>query len=198
MWDFFSYGDKHHKLHVQSLVRSFSTFLHSSPHEQLHQGCLCHQSTTYFWHFMTFLGFFISIAFCYLPKHIISWLTFDLHVRVEEHHTITNLHGCALPMFQWHMSELMFEMFSNFLIVFCPNWKICLFGLSPDGARNLTRCVANIMTWLQDFMHDDYSLFHIWCKAHQLDLVMEHIMNVVVKKCLFLIMIGFITHPIWQ
>ncbi len=101
-------------------------------------------------------------------------------------------------MFQWHTGEVMFEMFSNFLIVFYPNWKICLFGLSSDEARNMTRCVVGIMTQLQDSMHDDYSLFHIWCKAHQLDLVMEHIMNVVVKEHFFLIMIGFITHPIQQ
>jgi len=117
---------------------------------------------------------------------------------VEEHHTIPNLHGCALPMFQWHMSEVMFEMFSNFFIVLCLNWKICLFGLSFDEAQNMTRHVVGIVTQLQDSMHDDYSLFHILCGAHQLDLVMEHIMNEVVKKHFFLIMIGFIMHPTQQ
>jgi hypothetical protein len=38
---FFSYGGKCHKLHVQSPIRSFSMFLHSSPCEQLCQGFLC-------------------------------------------------------------------------------------------------------------------------------------------------------------
>jgi hypothetical protein len=41
MWDFFLYGDEHHKLHIRNHVRSFFTFLHLSPCEQLHHGCLC-------------------------------------------------------------------------------------------------------------------------------------------------------------
>jgi hypothetical protein len=36
----FSYGSKHHKLHVWSHVRSFSTFLHSSSHEQFRRGSM--------------------------------------------------------------------------------------------------------------------------------------------------------------
>jgi len=58
--------------------------------------------------------------------------------------------------------------------------------------------VASVMTQLQDFMHDDYFFFHIWCGTHQPDLVMEHIMNEVVKEQFFLVMIGFITHLIQQ
>jgi hypothetical protein len=43
-------------------------------------------------------------------------------------------------------------------------------------------------------MHEGFSFFHIWCGMHQLDLVMEHIMNKVVKKRFFLVMTSFITH----
>jgi hypothetical protein len=52
-----------------------------------------------------------------------SMLYVDLRIRVyvEEHHTIANLHGCALSMFEQHMGEVMFEMVSNFLTIFCPN-----------------------------------------------------------------------------
>jgi hypothetical protein len=58
----------------------------------------------------------------------------------------------------------------------------------------MTRCVASILTQLQDSMYDNCFFFHIWCGAHQLDLVMEHIMNKVVKECFFLVMTGFIMH----
>jgi hypothetical protein len=45
-------------------------------------------------------------------------------------------------------------------------------------------------------MHDDCPLIQIWCGTHQLNLVMEHIMNDVVKEHFFTIMTGFITHII--
>jgi hypothetical protein len=86
----------------------------------------------------------------------------------------------------------------NFLTIICPNWKICLFGLSFDKAQNMTGRVVGVVTQLQDSMHEDFSLFRIWCGVHQLDLVMEHIMNKVVKKCFFSIMNSFITHLSWQ
>jgi hypothetical protein len=63
-----------------------------------------------------------------------------------------------------------------------------------DGACNMTGCVVGVVTWLDTAMHDDCPLTWIWCGAHQLDLVMEHIMNDVVKECFFTIMTSFITH----
>ncbi len=52
-----------------------------------------------------------------------STLYFDLRIRVymEEHHTIANVHGCTLLMFQRHTGEVVFEMVFNFLTIFCPN-----------------------------------------------------------------------------
>jgi hypothetical protein len=102
-------------------------------------------------------------------------------VYVEEHHTITNLHGCMLLMFQQRTNEVMFEMVSNFLIVFCLNWKIHLSCLLPNKAQNMTMHLVSVVTRFQESMHDDCSFFRIWCGAHQLNLVMEHIVNEVVK-----------------
>jgi hypothetical protein len=72
-------------------------------------------------------------------------------------------------------------MVSNFLIILCSSWKIHLLGLSSDEVRNMTKHVVGVMIRLQDSMHDDYALFRIWCRTHQFNLVMEHIMNEVVK-----------------
>jgi len=101
-------------------------------------------------------------------------------------------------MFQRHTSEVMFEMVFNFLTILCPNWKICLLGLSSDGTQNMIKCVVGVVIQFHDFMHDDCSLFCIWYGVHQLDLAMEHIMNEVVKERLFSVMISFITHLIRQ
>jgi hypothetical protein len=88
----------------------------------------------------------------------------------------------------------MSTMVSKLLTVLPPNWTIRLFGLTSNGARNMTGRVASVVTCLDVMMYNDYSLIRIWCGAHQLDLVMEDIMNNVIKERFFSIMTGFITH----
>jgi hypothetical protein len=97
-------------------------------------------------------------------------------------------------MFDRHTGEVMFDMVSKFLTVFCPDWTIRLIGLASEGACNMIGCVAGIVIQLDAAMHDDCLLIRIWCGVHQLDLVMEHIMNNVVKECFFTIITSFITH----
>ncbi len=96
-------------------------------------------------------------------------------------------------MFDRH-GKVMFDMVSKFLIVFCPDWTIRLTSLAFDGARNTTNHVVGIITRLDTAMHDDCPLIWNWFGMHQLDLVMEHIMNDVVKECFFTIMTSFIIH----
>ncbi|CAM6016713.1 unnamed protein product [Sphagnum balticum] len=138
----------------------------------------------------SYSGFSIVIDFA--THQSTSYLDLRFCVFIEEHSTIVNLHGCALPMFDRHTNEVMFNMVSKFLTVFCPDWTIRLIGLASDGARNMTGRIVGVVTQLDVAMHDDYPLTRIWCGAHQLDLVMEHIMNDVVKDRFFIIMTGFI------
>jgi hypothetical protein len=58
----------------------------------------------------------------------------------------------------------------------------------------MTGQVVGVVTRLDAAMHNDCSLIRIWCGAHQLDLVMEDIMNNVIKERFFSVMTGFITH----
>jgi hypothetical protein len=92
------------------------------------------------------------------------------------------MHECALPMFDRHIGDIMSMMMNKFLTVLCPNWTICLLGLTSDGARNMTRWVVGVVTRLDATMHSDYSLIRIQCGAHQLDFVMEDIMSNVIKE----------------
>jgi hypothetical protein len=121
------------------------------------------------------------------------YLDLRFHVFIEEHNTIVNFHGCVLPMFNRHIDEVMFDMVSKFLTVLCPDWTIRFIGLAFEGACNMIGCVVGIVIRLDAAMHDDCLLTRIWCGVHQLDLVMEHIMNNVVKER-FTIMTSFITH----
>ncbi len=88
----------------------------------------------------------------------------------------------------------MSTMVSKFLTVLCLDWTIRLLGLMSNGARNMTGWVAGVVTRLNAAMHSDCSLIWIWCGAHQIDLVMEDIMNNVIEERFFSVMTGFITH----
>ncbi|CAK9203949.1 unnamed protein product [Sphagnum troendelagicum] len=92
----------------------------------------------------------------------------------------------------------MSTMVSKFWTVLCPDWTICLLGLTSNEARNMAGRVAGVVTRLDAAMHSDCSLIQIWCGAHQLDLVMEDIMSNVIKERFFSIMTRFITHLTWQ
>jgi hypothetical protein len=122
----------------------------------------------------------------------------DLRFRVfipEFTSNIVNLQGCTLPMFDRHACEVMFTMVHTFLNLLCPNWNICLLGVTSDGARNMTGCVAGVLTCLDNAMHDVCHQTGIWCGAHQLlDLMMDDILSNIIKERFFSVMTGFITH----
>jgi hypothetical protein len=123
-----------------------------------------------------------------------SFLNLCFRVFIPNYHSIVILHGCALPMFDRHTGDIMSTMVNKFLTMLCLDWTIRLLGLTSDEARNMTGRVAGVVTRLDTTMHSDCSLIRIWCGAHQLDLVMEEIMNNVIKQQFFSVMIGFITH----
>jgi hypothetical protein len=135
-----------------------------------------------------------SLALDFATHQSTSFFDLRFRVFIPNYHSIVNLHGCALLMFDRHTGDIMSTMVSKFLIVLCLDWTIRLLGLTSDGARNMTWRVAGVVTRLNVAMHSDYSLIRIWCGAHQLDLVMEDIMSNVIKERFFLVMTGFITH----
>lgn len=123
-----------------------------------------------------------------------SYLDLRFRLFVKEQETIVCLHGCSLPMVDRHTGEVMFDIVTKFLSVLCPELKIRLVGVASDGARNMTGRVAGVLvTRVASAMHESCPLTRIWCGAHQLDLVMEYIMNNVIKERFFGIMTAFIS-----
>ncbi len=123
-----------------------------------------------------------------------SYLDVRFRIFMPTFYNIINLHAVALPMFNWHTGEVMFQMVVSFLDVFRPGWKVHLLGVSSNGAHNMTGCVSGVVTCLNNATHNECPLIRVWCGAHQLDLVMEHNMDTIVKEHFFTIMTGFITH----
>lgn len=78
------------------------------------------------------------------------------------------------------------------------NWRMHLFGMLTNGARNMISCFTNIMTQLQKTLHYNYKLICIQCRVYQLDLFIEHIINVVVYEHFFFVMIGIILYLMQQ
>ncbi|CAM6049220.1 unnamed protein product [Sphagnum compactum] len=135
-----------------------------------------------------------SIALDSATHQSTSYLDVRFQIFMPAFYNIINLHAVALPMFDWHTDEVMFQMVVSFLDVLRPGWKVHLLGVSSDGARNMTGRVSGVVTRLSNAMHNECPLTRIWCGAHQLDLIMEHIMDTIVKERFFTVMTGFITH----
>ena len=135
-----------------------------------------------------------SIAIDSATHQSTSYLDLRFRVYSRKHRDFFNLHGCALPMHDRHTGQVMYDMLCRFLSVLCPKWQVSMLGVASDGARNMTGRAAGVVTRLQNYMHNNCPLFRIWCGAHQLDLVMEHVMTEVVGNSFLNVMLKFISH----
>ncbi len=81
-----------------------------------------------------------------------STLYLNVHFRIfmPAFYNIVNLHAVALPMFNWHTGEVMFQMVVSFLDVLRPGWKVHLLGVSFDvflvlSFASATRCTMSAL-----------------------------------------------------
>ncbi|KAH6600274.1 hypothetical protein BASA50_002450 [Batrachochytrium salamandrivorans] len=77
-----------------------------------------------------------SIALDCSTLHGMSYL--DIRVRFTLHGILYNFHLLALPLFDRHTGELMFEAFVKFMDALYPPWRETLVGMSTDGDRSMT------------------------------------------------------------
>jgi hypothetical protein len=127
-----------------------------------------------------------SIALDSATHQSTSYLDLRFQIFMPAFYNIVNVHVAALPMFDWQVEA--------FLNVMCPVWTVCLLRISSDGAHNMTGRVAGVVTCLSNTRHNECPSIQVWCGAHQLNFIMEYIMNSIVKESFFTTMTGFITH----
>ena len=82
-----------------------------------------------------------------------------------------NLHMIALPMHSSVTAQNMLEEFKTVFNVLCPDWKNRLLAITTDGKAKMTGQFNGFATHLEHECTND--LIHIWCGAHQLDLVVH-------------------------
>ena len=83
-----------------------------------------------------------------------------------------NIDAIAIPMFDWHTGENMYDLISNFLDVIYLEWRSKLIGVGTDGASSMTGVLKGVTTRLEN--DAQYGLYRVWCGLHQLDLVMKY------------------------
>jgi hypothetical protein len=94
-------------------------------------------------------------------------------IRFSLHDFMYNFHLLALPLFDRHTGENMFDVLVPFLNAFYPQWRDILDGSSTDGARSMTGRLRGLSTRLGKCL--SANVIRIWCGLHQLDLVMQSV-----------------------
>jgi len=62
-----------------------------------------------------------SLAFDFTTHQSTSFLNLCFRILNPNYHSIVNLHGCALPMFDRHTRDIMSTMVNKFLTMLCPD-----------------------------------------------------------------------------
>eukprot|EP00171_Calliarthron_tuberculosum_P008699 IDg8699t1 len=124
----------------------------------------------------------------------VSYLDLRVRVFMPHHESIESHHLIALLMRDRHTSVVIFEMIAKFSDILAPEWRMQLLFISTDGARNMTGLHQGVVTRLCEAALEH--IYEIWCGAHQLDLVMEHVLCVVLKDSFYSTLTGFISQKI--
>jgi hypothetical protein len=96
---------------------------------------------------------------------------FDNRIRIHHHGDIFNVHMLAIPMFERHTADNMYNLISRVLDIICPMWRSKILGIGSDGAPTMTGCIQGVVTQLEQ--QAEHPIYRIWCGLHQLDLVMK-------------------------
>ena len=85
-------------------------------------------------------------------------------MRVYYQGDIKNIHVIALPMFDRHTGDYMYELFSNLFDILDTLWKSKLVGITTDGARNMTGCHRGVVTRIQnEVLPEGFITFGVVC-----------------------------------
>jgi hypothetical protein len=105
-----------------------------------------------------------SAAFYCATYHSTTYM--DIRVRLFRNDAIVNLHLLALPMFERHSGEYIFDLFNRLLSVLDPNWRQKIVGVTTDGAANMTGSDSGAVSRIERETFQGF--YRAWCGLHQL------------------------------
>lgn len=96
----------------------------------------------------------------------------DIRIRLHLNRSgILNWHILAVPIYERHTAEAIFEALVKLLDVLCPDWRAVIVGISTDGERKMTGRTNGVATLVAKVAKPGF--IRVWCGAHQLDLVLQ-------------------------
>ena len=137
-----------------------------------------------------------SIAMDSATHQSTSYIYLRVRVCLPHCKSVENFHLMALPMHDRHTGAVMYEMVVKFLDIVDPDWLVQLLSISSDGARNMTGSRKGIVTRMCKAALE--WVYWIWCRAHQLDILLQNVLSDVLKDSFYLKITGFISHLVLQ
>lgn len=104
----------------------------------------------------------------------------EVRLRFVLNCTLFNVHLLAIPMFESHTGLNMFNVVKKAMDALCPEWEKKIIGYTSDGASNMTGSVQGLGTRIGAVAGDGF--YRVWCAAHQLDLVIQDVLNSMYKE----------------
>jgi len=95
----------------------------------------------------------------------------DQRVRLCYRGSLLNLHLVALPTFERHTSQNLFEMIVKFMDALFPEWRSKLIGVASDGENVMTGRHAGVVTRIAACA--THRILRVWCAPHQIDIVVK-------------------------
>ena len=97
----------------------------------------------------------------------------DVRIPVTVKMNVYNFRLLAIPLFESHTGENIFNILVQFLDALCTSWRDILVSSLTDGARSMTGRIQGLATRIGDCTTG--KLIRIWCGLHQLDLFMQSV-----------------------
>jgi hypothetical protein len=117
---------------------------------------------------------------------------FDNRIRIHHNGDIFNFHILAVPMFERHTANNMYNLIAGVLDILCPRWRAKILSVGTDGAASMTGSIQGVVTQLEQ--QAEHQIYRVWCGLHQLDLVMKGAYEELFDGEFVKIMAALITH----
>lgn len=90
------------------------------------------------------------------------------------------MHLLAVPAYDQHTAEVIFDTVANALDVFCPSWKDIIICVSTDAERKVTDHISGVLTRFQNVAKPGF--IRIWCGVHHLEIVLQSVYRKLVAR----------------
>ncbi len=90
-----------------------------------------------------------------------------MRIRICVNGILSNLHLVAIPMFERHTAENIFNLIVRFLDALNDTttiWHAKLMSVSTDGENRMTGCHRGVVTRLEQTA--EFPMLRIWCVPH--------------------------------